>query len=316
MPAVTVAIPAYKAEHLSQAIASVLAQTFEDFELLISDDCPNDSVRRVVERFADPRIRVIAGPRRGLVPNSVHLWENAACDLLKYLYDDDFLLPFGLAELVDLLRGDPKLTYAFCARHIVDENGKVLDSPQPIAKPTVLAPKVVPEALIGGIINPIGEPSNLLIRRSVFPDSSCLSHYGGVGVRHNIDVAFFLNAGERGACVGTPVFGSAFRRHGAQATTSRRAPNFAYSACEWELYVRVAVSCGLVAPELALKSFDRLYKLYAGVQQDFAEIGPLAGGLPELRARLENRRRDLLDEAFLARFAGVETAASAREAAS
>lgn len=52
MPEVTVAIPAYKPAHLSQAIASVLAQTFTDYELLISDDCPDDSVRAVVAQFS------------------------------------------------------------------------------------------------------------------------------------------------------------------------------------------------------------------------------------------------------------------------
>src|SRR5438067_1788219 len=155
MTSVTVAIPAYKAPHLGQAIASVLAQTHTDFELLISDDCPDGSARRVVERFSDPRIRVIEGPRRGLVANSVHLWENAACDLLKFVYDDDFLLPFAVADLVNLIGRDRRATYAFCARYIVDDAGRILHAIPAIhsGKELVFVPHAVPENLLKGMAN-------------------------------------------------------------------------------------------------------------------------------------------------------------------
>lgn len=316
MSRVTIGIPAYKAGHLGQAIASVLAQTFSDFELLISDDCPDGSVRRVVEQFGDPRIRVIEGPRRGLIPNSVHIWENAACDLLKFVYDDDFLLPFGLADLVELM-GDPQLTYAFCGRYIVDVEGRILHAQQPIAgdKPVQFPAHVTAEAILGGVINPIGEPSNILIRRSAFPDASCLTQVGGVAVRHNIDVAFYLNAARRGPSAGTPRFGAAFRRHVNQATGLHQAPTFPYASMEWELFIRAGVSLGLVAPDVALRSFDRLQIAYEGLGANLPELLPLAAGLPELRARLKRGERDLLDAPFLQRVADVEAAVAARERA-
>ena len=316
MPAVTVGIPAYKAEHLGQAIASVLAQTFSDFELLVSDDCPDHSVRRVVERFGDRRIRVIEGPRRGLIPNSVHIWENAACDLLKFVYDDDFLLPFGLADLVGLM-SDPELTYAFCSRYIVDAQGRILHASPPIAgdKPVRFTQQASAEALLGQITNPIGEPTNILIRRSAFPDASCLTQVGGVAVRHNIDVAFYVNAAARGPSAGTPNFGAAFRRHANQATSLRQAPGFSHAAMEWELFVRAGVSLGLVAPDVPLRSFGRLHKVYEVVGANFPELVPLAQGLPVLRARLEQGDRDLLDQPFLQHVAEVEAAVAARERA-
>ncbi|CAN7203395.1 glycosyltransferase [Phenylobacterium sp. LjRoot219] len=317
MPRVTVAIPAYKPAHLGQAIASVLGQTFADFELLISDDCPDDAVRAVVAQFRDPRIRLIEGPRQGLVANSVHLWEQAGADLLKYVYDDDFLLPFGLADLVDLLGRDPGLTFAFCARHIVDADGRILHSNSPLrsGEITVLPGATLTDALVGGIINPIGEPTNLLIRRSSFGDAACLRQYGGAPVRHHIDVAFFMNAAERGPCVGTPAFGAAFRRHANQVTSLRQAADFSYGVAEWELFVRGAVSRGVIAPQAALRGFDRLELHYRNHLAAFPELAPLAAELPRLRQQLQAGARELLDADFRRRLSDVEAAIAARKAA-
>lgn len=317
MAQVTVAIPAYKAAHLGQAVASVLAQTFTDFELLISDDCPDGSVAAVLDRFADPRIRRVAGPRQGLVANSVHLWEQARTDLLKYVYDDDFLLPFGLADLVELIGRSAELTFAFCARHIVDAEGRVLRSPASVKseRPIVLAGGALAEVLVGGIINPIGEPTNLLIRRSAFDGPDCLRRYAGAPVRHHIDVAFFLNAAERGPCAATPAFGAAFRRHANQVTSLQGAPDFSYGVAEWELFVRGAVAAAQVAPAVALRGFERMDLHYRNHLARFPELGPMLAGLPELKAALEAGRRDVLDDGFKARLGEIEAAIAARRAA-
>ncbi|CAN7558519.1 glycosyltransferase family A protein [Phenylobacterium sp. LjRoot225] len=308
MPFVTVAIPAYKAEHLGQAIASVLAQTFTDFELLISDDCPDDAVRAVVAQFSDPRIRLISGPRDGLVANSVRLWDSATADLLKYVYDDDFLLPFGLAELVDAIGHGPEFGYAFCWRYVVDGAGKVLFR-QPSFdgdKKVVFTPSAVLGTIIGEIRNPIGEPTNVLIRRSRFADSRCLSSYAGRSIRHHIDLAFYLNACERGPCIGVPTFGAAFRRHANQVTSLERSPDFAYGVAEWEIFVRAAVTQGLVAPEIALRNLDRLAQHYDNHRAAFPEIDALAAALPALRAALERGERDLLGGAFHAQLERID----------
>lgn len=317
MPHVTVAIPAFKPAHLSQAIASVLAQTFTDFELLISDDSADGAVRSIVAQFSDPRVRLIAGPRRGLVANSVHLWEQARSDLLKFVYDDDFLLPFGLADLVDLLERHARLTFAFCARHIVNDDGRILHSNSPIRSdgPSVFEGAALADALVGGIINPIGEPTNLLIRRSAFEDAGCLRQYCGIAVRHHIDVAFFMNAAERGPCIGTAAFGAAFRRHANQVTSLRTAADFSYGVAEWELFVRGGVSRGVVPPQAGLRSFDRLELHYRNHLNDFPELTPLAAELPRLRQQLRDGSRELLDDGFRQRLRDVEAAIAARKRA-
>jgi glycosyltransferase involved in cell wall biosynthesis len=60
-PRVTVAMSIYNdADHVAETIASVLAQTFEDFEFLIVDDGSTDQSGAILDRFAiaDPRICV------------------------------------------------------------------------------------------------------------------------------------------------------------------------------------------------------------------------------------------------------------------
>jgi glycosyltransferase involved in cell wall biosynthesis len=302
MPKITVGIPAYKPDFLAQAISSVLAQTFRDYEILISDDSRDGSIQRVVERFKDPRIRLVEGPRKGLVPNSAHVWENARGEFLKFVYDDDFILPFALAELTKYLAHDPAFTYAFSFRHIVDERGGIRSSPKSIGLDiaTRLDSSAVAGFVIRNVHNIIGEPSNLLIRRSHFPDSSCLTAYHGVPVRHLIDVAFFMNAAHAGPCICVPAFHAAFREHEGQVSSRRMAPAFSAGVFEWELFARGAVQRGLLPPYVCLEAVDRIEKLYQWAGADFPELRRFHEGLPELRELLAAGEQHVLTERFLA----------------
>jgi glycosyltransferase involved in cell wall biosynthesis len=130
MTKITVGIPAFRTKFLLEAISSVLTQTCQDFELLISDDSPDNEVSDLVGRIRDPRIRLIQGPRKGLVANSAHVWENASAPLLKFLYDDDKLYPTALDELSSLIERDERFILAFSHRDVIDEFGRVIRRPQ------------------------------------------------------------------------------------------------------------------------------------------------------------------------------------------
>ena len=56
LPLVTIAIPAYKTEFLAQAIHSAMMQTYNNFEIIVVDDCSPNGVRAVIEEFNDARI--------------------------------------------------------------------------------------------------------------------------------------------------------------------------------------------------------------------------------------------------------------------
>ena len=66
-PTVVVAMPTYNhARFVSQAVESVLAQTFHAWELMVVDDGSSDETLEIVRRYRDPRIQVIARERQGL----------------------------------------------------------------------------------------------------------------------------------------------------------------------------------------------------------------------------------------------------------
>jgi glycosyltransferase involved in cell wall biosynthesis len=91
----SIVIPAYNRPHmLRQAISSCLRQTTEDFEVLISDDCSEDSLDLIANGFCDSRIRYLRSPNRlGAVRNHRYGVENSVGQYVKILHSDDILLP-------------------------------------------------------------------------------------------------------------------------------------------------------------------------------------------------------------------------------
>ncbi len=63
MPSISVIMPSYNAgDALQEAVASVLAQDYENFELIVVDDCSTDGSTAFLERHADPRVRFLRNP--------------------------------------------------------------------------------------------------------------------------------------------------------------------------------------------------------------------------------------------------------------
>ncbi|MEO5701845.1 MAG: glycosyltransferase family 2 protein [Casimicrobiaceae bacterium] len=117
-PAVTAIIPTYNwCSVLPHAIASVLGQTFTDFELLVIGDGCTDGSESVVTSVADPRVRWIglpvnAGHQSG--PNNEGL-RQARGNLIAYLGHDDLWMPHHLECLVGAIRAGADLAYGITA---------------------------------------------------------------------------------------------------------------------------------------------------------------------------------------------------------
>ena len=117
-PLVTVILPTYNWSNVLRfALASVLRQTFTDFELLvIGDGCTDDS-ESVVAEAGDPRIRWIGLPENSghqSGPNNVALRE-ARGEIIAYHGHDDLWLPHHLAVMVSALEtSGADLTHSLC----------------------------------------------------------------------------------------------------------------------------------------------------------------------------------------------------------
>jgi glycosyltransferase involved in cell wall biosynthesis len=117
MPKVTIATITYNSEKfVAQAIESVLAQSFTDFEYLISDDCSTDGTWDIIETYKDPRIRAWRNePNLGEYPNRNKTLYEAKGKYIIWIDGDDIFYPHGLEFMVKMLEAFPDAAMA-CAR--------------------------------------------------------------------------------------------------------------------------------------------------------------------------------------------------------
>lgn len=113
---VSVIIPAHNYGcFLQEAVESVRAQTYSDWELVIVDDGSSDDTPLVGARLAeqDPRITFLRTENRGVAHARNTAMERAQGEFIMPLDADDLLCPQALARFVTALRSDPKSGYAF-----------------------------------------------------------------------------------------------------------------------------------------------------------------------------------------------------------
>lgn len=125
---VTLAVPAYKAEFLDSALRSAYKQDGVDFEILICDDCRTNAVADVVRSFLAGQngvpIRYFHNEAQlGEADNCVKCLELARGEYVKFLYDDDLLLPGILAAQADVLDAHPEISLVTSRRRVIDELG-------------------------------------------------------------------------------------------------------------------------------------------------------------------------------------------------
>jgi hypothetical protein len=110
-PLLSVVLPVYNGQqYLTEALQSVLSQSFDDFELLVIDDGSSDSSREVVKQFKDTRIKLIENPSNiGLVPTLNKGLSLCQGDLIARMDQDDICDPDRFAKQVAFLQSHPEI---------------------------------------------------------------------------------------------------------------------------------------------------------------------------------------------------------------
>jgi glycosyltransferase involved in cell wall biosynthesis len=125
-PKVTVLLPVYGGEeYVAAAVESVLAQTFQDFELLVVDDCGPRTAIEIVAGFGDPRIRIVRNDENlGQVRSLNAGLAVAQGEYVARLDQDDICLRERLAWQVAVLDAEPETALVGTWLHRIDGSGR------------------------------------------------------------------------------------------------------------------------------------------------------------------------------------------------
>jgi len=117
MPKVSICIPAYKNPvGIARLLASVKNQTYTDYEVIVTDDSPDESVKTAVLESEMPNIRYYQNEKRmGATANWNEAVRYATGKYIKMMHHDDwFSDENSLAEFVAMLEEHPEVNLAFC----------------------------------------------------------------------------------------------------------------------------------------------------------------------------------------------------------
>jgi len=200
-PRISVVMPVYNVEaYIADAIGSVLAQSFTDFELLIVDDGGTDKSIEICRSFDDPRIRIISQVNRGLAGARNSGILRARGNYIALIDSDDMWHRDKLSLHAIHLDNNPDVGLSYSGSRFVDAKGRSLRQAQ--------RPKLS-DIQVHDILcrNPVGNGSAPVIRKSVLdkvaflhprePDRIC---FFDENFRQSEDIEMWLRLALVGQC--------------------------------------------------------------------------------------------------------------------
>jgi glycosyltransferase involved in cell wall biosynthesis len=190
LPLVSICIPCYKQiEFLKRNLDAVVAQTFTDFEVIITDDTPDDSVEKLVNAYKEKLGDKLKYFRNKISLGSPENWNEcvrkASGKYIKIMHHDDwFSSPESLGAFVKLMQENPNTSLGFCATDILEvKSGKKRQHSPTSEQLSQL--KAEPEILFFG--NFIGPPSSIIYEKSLNIEFDKKTKYV-------VDVDFYIRA--------------------------------------------------------------------------------------------------------------------------
>ena len=168
---VSICIPTYRgAEFIGTTLQSVLAQTYQNLEIIVVDDNSPDGTEEEIRKFSDSRIKYFRnGSNLGPEGNWNRCRELAQGKYFKLLPHDDLLAPQCIERQVQVFEqdADHKIALVFGARHILQpDNSVLMERGLNAPRGPISGPQLVRRCIRAGG-NLIGEPGSGLLRKSL-----------------------------------------------------------------------------------------------------------------------------------------------------
>jgi len=169
-PKVSVLMPVYNGEiYIEQALESLLAQSEQDWELVVVDDGSTDSTPQILAKFNDARIKVVHQKNSGEACARNAGLEHAQGKYIAFLDADDFYFPNALEDLSSFLDLHPEYGVAYSNGQICDSNNQPLMTLSEI-RPGLYTGKILDRLVISS--NVVTVPVCTMTRRSVITEHS------------------------------------------------------------------------------------------------------------------------------------------------
>jgi glycosyltransferase involved in cell wall biosynthesis len=168
IPRLTIGLPVYNgANYLAESLESLLGQSFEDFELIISDNASTDDTADICRRYEkqDSRVRYVRQSHNiGLAPNHNFTVEQARGELFKWASNDDLYGRDLLKYCVDALDEYPHVVLAHSWTAMIDGSGTVTKTAE---YPLATASPRAPERFRSALFDSGGDDTGGVIRTAV-----------------------------------------------------------------------------------------------------------------------------------------------------
>jgi glycosyltransferase involved in cell wall biosynthesis len=132
VPRLTLGLPTYNGEpFLAESLDALLAQTFTDFELIISDNGSTDRTAEIAGKYEakDSRVRYVRHPEnRGSTFNHNFVAEQTRGEFFKWVSDDDLYAPDLLQRCIEALDSRPEIVLAHAWTAFIDPNGETINA--------------------------------------------------------------------------------------------------------------------------------------------------------------------------------------------
>lgn len=126
---VSIVVASYNhAEYLAQRMDSLIAQTYQQIEIIVIDDCSTDDSLQVLRSYENaPRVKLLAGERNGgWIAVSNQGIELSRGEFLLFANCDDACEPQLIERLVSAMRSGDNVGIAFCRSWLIDKDNKIL----------------------------------------------------------------------------------------------------------------------------------------------------------------------------------------------